>query len=147
MPFLKTYWKQIAVALAIAIVFGFGYHKGYSSQKREFDAFKLQIEANAKVQKQKNDLLVKKHEKVTEDVAKDYEKAIKQLRSYYTNNRMLNNPSSGRVSKNSSATIIPDGETKSSLPDPTRDIALDCSNDVLQLLFLQKWIETQQLIQ
>lgn len=147
MPFLKTYWKQIAVALTIAIVFGFGYHKGYSSQKREFDAFKLQIEANAKVQKKKNDLLIKKHEKVTEDVAKDYEKAIKQLRSYYTNNRMLNNSSSGRVSKNASATIIPDGETKSSLPDPTRDIALDCSSDVLQLLFLQKWIETQQLIQ
>jgi hypothetical protein len=141
-----TYWKQIAVALTIAIVFGFGYHKGYSSQKREFDAFKLQIEANAKVQKQKNDLLIKQHEKVTEDVAKDYEKAIKQLRSYY-NNRMLNNSTGSRLSKDASSTISANGEAKGNLSSATGDPTLDCASDVLQLLYLQKWIEDQLIIQ
>lgn len=147
MPFLIANWKKIAVALIIAIVFAFGYYKGYSSQKREFDAFKAQIEANAKVQKQKNKELAVKQEKINENIKKEYENAIKSLNSYYASHRMFTNPTSGRVSKSSSATSKSDGEAKSNLPDPTRDIALDCSSDVLQLLYLQKWIETQQLIQ
>jgi hypothetical protein len=146
MSFLTTYWKQIAIGLFIALVFSFGYYKGYSNQKEKFDIFKLQIEANAKAQKQKNDLLIKQHEKVTEDVARDYEKAIKQLRSYY-NNRMLNNPSSSRMSKNASTTSTTDGKTESNLSSSTGNITLDCASDVLQLLFLQEWIKNQLLIE
>ncbi len=149
LTFLKVYWKQAAIALTLAIIFAFGYYKGYSSQKREFDAFKEQIEANAKIQQQKNEELAIKQQKVNENITKEYENAIKKLNSHYAANakRMLNNSTGSRVSKNESTTSSVDAKTESSLPDTTRDIALDCASDVLQLLYLQKWIEDQLLIQ
>ena len=149
MPFLITYWKQIAIALLLAIIFSFGYYKGYSSQKRQFDVFKAQIEANAKVQRQKNAELLVKQKKINDDTNKEYQNAIKKLNAYYAANtkRLLNNSTSSRVSKVQSTTSTVDAKTESSLPDTTRDITLDCASDVLQLLYLQKWIEDQLLIQ
>jgi len=86
LTFLKVYWKQAAIALTLAIIFAFGYYKGYSSQKREFDAFKAQIEANAKIQQQKNAELAIKQQKVNENITKEYENAIKKLNSHYAAN-------------------------------------------------------------
>lgn len=149
MPFLITYWKQIAIALLLAIIFSFGYYKGYSSQKRQFDVFKAQIEANAKVQRQKNAELLVKQKKINEDTTKEYKNAIKKLNAHYAANtkRLLNNSTGSRMSKNASATIITNGKTESDISDTTRDITIDCASDVLQLLYLQKWIDDQQLIQ
>ncbi len=149
LTFLKMYWKQAAIALTLAIIFAFGYYKGYSSQKREFDAFKAQIEANAKVQRQKNAELAIKQQKVSENIAKGYEDAIKKLNDHYAANtkRMLNRSASSRVSKNVDSATAVDAKTESNLPDTARDTTLDCASDVLQLLYLQKWIEDQLLIQ
>jgi len=143
------YWKQAAIVFALAFIFAFGYYKGYSSQKREFDAFKSQIEANAKVQQQKNAELAIKQQKINENITREYEDAIKKLNSHYAANtkRLLNNSASSRVSEVQSTTSSVDAKTESSLPNTTRDIALDCASDVLQLLYLQKLIEDQLLIQ
>lgn len=146
MSFLTTYWKQIAIGLFIALVFSFGYYKGYSNQKEKFDAFKLQVEVNAKIQKDKNALLLKKQTQITENVTKEYKDAVNKLNAYYAN-RMLNNPSSSRVSKNASTTSTTDGKTESNLSSSTGNITLDCASDVLQLLFLQEWIKNQLLIE
>ena len=149
LTFLKVYWKQAAIALTLAIIFAFGYYKGYSSQKREFDAFKAKIEANAKIQQQKNAELAIKQQKVNENITKEYENAIKKLNDHYATNakRMLKHSTGSRVSKNESATSSVDAKTEGGLPDTTGNIALDCASDVLQLLYLQKWTEDQLLIQ
>lgn len=146
MPFLMTYWKQIAIGIFIFLVFGTGYHKGYSNQKQKFDAFKLQVEVNAKLQKDKNELLIKKQKQITENVTKEYSNAVDKLNAYYAN-RMLKYSSSSRVSKNTSPTTTTDAKTESDLPDTTGNIALDCASDVLQLLYLQEWIKSQLLIE
>jgi len=149
LTFLKVYWKQAAIALTIAIIFAFGYYKGYSSQKREFDAFKLQIEANAKIQQQKNAEIAIKQQKINENITKEYEDAIKMLNSYYAANtkRLLNNSTGSRVSKNESATKSVDAKTEVNQINTSGADPLDCASDVLQLLYLQKWIEDQLLIQ
>lgn len=152
MPFLMTYWKQIAIGIFIVLVFGTGYYKGYSSQKQKFDAFKLQVEVNAKLQKDKNELLVKKQKQVTENIAKEYKDAVTKLKSHYAkypNIKWVSKPntSSCRVSEISSPPSSINGNTESDLPDTSGDIVLDCASDVLQLLFLQEWIENQLLIE
>ena len=139
MSFLTNYWKPLAGIALILVIFVFGYYQGYSNQKRQFDAFKAQIEANAKIQEQKNKALVKQQKKVTENLTKDYEDAIKKLNTYYANNRVLNSASSGRVSKVSKASSTTNGEASNNVSDTLRDCALD----VTQLLYLQKWIEEQ----
>lgn len=139
MSFLTNYWKPLAGIALILVIFVFGYYQGYSNQKRQFDAFKAQIEANAKIQEQKNKALVKQQKKVTENLTKDYEDAIKKLNTHYANNRVLNSASSGRVSKVSKASSSVNGEASNNVSDTIRDCALD----VTQLLYLQKWIEEQ----
>lgn len=139
MSFLTNYWKPLAGIALILVIFLFGYYQGYSNQKRQFDAFKAQIEANAKIQEQKNKALVKQQEKVTENLTKDYEDAIKKLNTHYATNRVLNSASSGRVSKVSKASSSVNGEASNNVSDTIRDCALD----VTQLLYLQKWIEEQ----
>jgi len=146
LTFLRIYWKQVAIAFALAFIFAFGYYKGYSSQKREFDAFKAQIEANAKVQQQKNAELAKKQQEISQNITKEYANAVNKLNAYYAN-RMLKYSTSSRVSKNGETATTTNAKTESDLPDTTGSVALDCASDVLQLLYLQKWIEDQLLIQ
>lgn len=151
MPFLMTYWKQIAIAFVILFVFGAGYYKGYSSQKAKFDAFKLQVEVNAKLQKEKNEQLVKKQTQITENITKEYADAIDKLNAYYADHPtimwMPNNTTSSRVSKVSKPTSKTNGKTESNLSSPTRNATLDCASDVLQLLYLQEWINNQLLVE
>lgn len=147
MSFLITYWKQIAIIFAVITIYGSGYYKGYSNQKEKFDAFKMQVEVNAKIQKDKNDLLVKKQTEVSENIAKEYANAIKKLNAYYAANRVRHSATSSAVSNNAKASSTVDGEAKGDLPSSTRNPTIDCASDVLQLLYLQKWIEDQLLIQ
>ena len=149
MPILINYWKHIAIAVAIIISFGYGYYKGHANEKEKFDAFKLQTQTNAKIQQDKNEALVKKQVQVSENITKEYANAVKKLNAYYAANpkRVYINTASSRVSENSTPTKAVDGEAKGNLPDTARDATLDCASDVLQLLYLQEWIETQLLIE
>ena len=150
MPFLMTYWKQIAIVATLVFAFGYGYYKGYSNQKAEFDLFKMQVQLNADLQKEKNEQLVKKQKQISENITKEYADAIKKLNSYYSkhpNIKWVQNsiPATSRLSENSNTTSQADGKTESNLPSATRDIALDCASDVLQLLYLQDWLKSQKL--
>ena len=147
LSFALKYWKQLALAFAVLLVFTFGYYKGYSNQKEKFDAFKLQVEVNAKIQKDKNELLVKKQIQITDNVTKEYADAVKKLNAYYAANRMHNNPSSSRVSEISTSTSSVNGKTESNLSSSTGNATLDCASDVLQLLYLQEWIKNQLLVE
>ena len=147
LSFALKYWKQLALAFAVLLVFTFGYYKGYSNQKEKFDAFKLQVEVNAKIQKDKNKLLVKKQIQITDNVTKEYADAVKKLNAYYVTNRMHNNTSSSRVSEISTSTSSVNGKTESNLSSSTGNSTLDCASDVLQLLYLQEWIKNQLLVE
>ena len=147
LSFALKYWKQLALAFAVLLVFTFGYYKGYSNQKEKFDAFKLQVEVNAKIQKDKNKLLVKKQIQITDNVTKEYADAVKKLNAYYVTNRMHNNTSSSRVSEISTSTSSVDGKTEGNLSSSTGNATLDCASDVLQLLYLQEWIKNQLLVE
>lgn len=151
MSFLATYWKQIAVVATLVVTFAFGYYKGYVSQKEQFDLFKAQVTANANLQKEKNALLVKKQKEISDNVTKEYANAIKKLNAYYAANpnvkwMQYTNSSAGDVPKDGKATSQTDGKTEGNLPSTSRDVALDCASDVLQLLYLQDWIKQQKLI-
>lgn len=150
MPFLMTYWKQIAIVATFLLSFGFGYYKGYVSQKAEFDLFKMQVKVNADLQREKNEQLLKKQKQISENITKEYADAVKKLNSYYAKHPRIKwmqhtNASTSRMSENTSTTTATDGKTESNLPDTTGNIAIDCASDVLQLLYLQDWIKSQKL--
>lgn len=152
MPFLMTYWKQITILFTLLFVFGFGYYRGYSNQKSKFDAFKMQVEINAKAQKQKNEILVKKQKEISENITKEYADAVKKLNNYYAkhpNIKWMQHPTttSSGVSENSKSTTAVDGKTEGNLSSATGNVTLDCASDVLQLLYLQDWIKSQKLVE
>jgi len=149
MPFLISYWKHIAVIAIIVLAFGSGYYKGYAGQKAKFDAFKLQTQVNAKIQQDKNKVLVDKQVEISENITKGYANAVKKLNAYYAANpyRVYVNTTVGRVSEVTATSKATDGETKSDLPSTTRDATLDCASDVLQLLYLQEWLKNQYLVE
>ena len=143
------YWRHIAIIIAVCISFGYGYYNGYSNQKEKFDAFKLQTQVNAKIQQDKNKILVNKQIEVSENITKGYANAVKNLNAYYAANpkRVYINTAGSRVSEVTTTSKATDGETKSNLPDTTRDATLDCASDVLQLVYLQEWIKNQFLVE
>lgn len=144
-----TYWKQIAIVAFMAIIFAFGYHKGYTNQKQAYDTYKAQIEAVSAEQERKNIESAKKQEYVTENISKGYKDATKKLNNHYKLHSVVSlQPSSSKaVSKISDTTPSLDGEAKSNQTDTAGVNPLDCASDVLQLLYLQEWINSQLLVQ
>ena len=149
MPFIIYYWRYITFFVLILLAFGFGYYSGYSNQKEKFDAFKLQTQVNAKIQQEKNQVLVNKQIKVSENITKEYANAVKKLNAYYASHpkRVYINTTGSRVSEATTTSKATDGEAKGDLPSTTRDATLDCASDVLQLIYLQEWIKNQFLVE
>lgn len=151
MPFLINYWKPIAAIASIAIIFMFGWYKGYSYEKKAYDAYKSQIEAISKEQERKNAETARKQAEITDNLAKGYADAVKKLNSYYHSNptvKWLRSDSDTKtVSKISDTSEAANGKTESNKISTAGVDPLDCASDVLQLLHLQKWIEQQLLIQ
>jgi len=147
MPLLM--WKPIGFIVIILLAFGAGYYKGYANQKEKFDVFKLQTEINAKIQQDKNEVLVNKQIEVSENITKEYANAVKKLNAYYANNprRVYINTTSSRLPEVTAATTEADGEAQSDIPNTTTDATLDCASDVLQLLYLQEWLKDQYLVE
>jgi hypothetical protein len=147
---LTKYWKQIAIASFIAIIFLFGYYEGYSHEKEAYDTYKAEIEAKSAEQERHNAEVLKKQQEVTDNLAKGYADAIKKLNDYYRLHNTIGlqsrNPSE-TLSKVSESTITVDGKTESDQSDSTGISTIDCASDVLQLLYLQKWIKDQLLVQ
>lgn len=149
MPFIINYWRYITFFVLIILAFGSGYYKGYAGQKEKFDAFKLQTQVNAKIQQEKNEILVNKQIEVSENITKEYANAVKKLNAYYASHpkRVYINTTGSRVPQVTTTSKATDGEAKSDLPNTTRDATLDCASDVLQLIYLQEWIKNQFLVE
>jgi hypothetical protein len=152
MTLLFTYWKQLAVGALIVVIFLFGWYKGSSSKQLEFDAFKQEIAIQAAIaEKEYQDSLIKQ-ETISKNITKGYADAVNKLKKHYasashaTSVRVLNNNTSGsEVSNLSNTSTGVDENTEDFVPNSFggQDLVLHCSQDVLQLLFLQKWVEEQ----
>lgn len=151
LPFCQKYWKQIAYAAIIVIIFLFGWYKGYSYEKSAYDAYKHDIEVQSAVQAQKNAETAARQKEVTDNLAKGYADAVKKLNDYYLNNPnvkwMQPRCDSKAMSEVSNTTSKSDGKAEGYQVDTAGVNPLDCASDVLQLLYLQKWVQEQQLIQ
>lgn len=150
LPFLQKYWKQVAYITFIAIIFAFGWYKGYSYEKTAYDAYKHDIEVKSAAQAQKNAETAAKQKEITDNLAKGYADAVKKLNDYYRNSNvvwMQPRCDSQAVSEISNATSKSNGKTEGYQIDPTGVNPIDCASDVLQLLYLQKWVKDQQLVQ
>lgn len=144
------YWKQIAYAAFIAIIFAFGYYEGYSHEKEAYDSYKLLIEAKSAEQERHNAEVLAKQKEVTDNLAKGYADAIKKLNDYYRLRNVGSLQSTGNsktLSEVSNSTSAVDGKTEVNQFNSAGVNPIDCASDVLQLLYLQKWIQDQALVQ
>jgi hypothetical protein len=141
MTLLLTYWKQFA-ALALFLA---GVYLGYSYEKAKFETFVAQVETQAKVAEALNAEKQRRQESISNEITKGYSDAVKKLNSHYATHRMHNSKTSGSEVPNiPTTTTRVDAEAESSVPNPRGNTLIeDCSADVLQLLFLQQWVEEQ----
>jgi hypothetical protein len=138
MTLLLTYWKQFA-ALALFLA---GVYLGYSYEKAKFETFVAQVETQAKVAEALNAEKQRRQESISNEITKGYSDAVKKLNSHYASKptRVHNPKTSGsKVPNIPTTTTGVDAEAESSVPTTEGDCALD----VLQLLFLQQWVEEQ----
>lgn len=148
MPFLMTYWKQIAYAVVIAIIFGWGYYKGYSHQKMRYDAFLQELERKSLLNQIENDRKLLESKKITENVTREYANAVDKLKSYYANvSWMQSGTCDKKVSDLPKSTSGID-ERASNAEISTEGVTpLDCAETTLQLLNLQYWVKQQSEIE
>lgn len=144
MPFLMTYWKQIAYAVVIAIIFGWGYYKGYSHQKMRYDAFVQELERKSLLNQIENDRKLLESKKITENVTKEYANAVDKLKSYYANVKWMQSGTCDKKVSILSAAPISIDESASNAEISTDGVTpLDCAETTLQLLNLQFWVKQQ----
>jgi hypothetical protein len=94
----------------------------------------------------------KRQKAISENITKEYANAVNKIKKHYasvshaTSVRVLNNNTCGsEVSNLSNTSTGVDENTEDFVPNSFggQDLVLDCSQDVLQLFFLQKWVEEQ----
>jgi hypothetical protein len=147
MTLLLTYWKQFA-ALALFLA---GVYLGYSYEHAKFETFVAKVETQAKVAEALVAEKEKRQKAISENITKEYANAVKKLTAHYKSHPVrvfVNNTSGSEVSNVSNTSSGVNEATESFVPNSngSQDIGqvmLDCSQDVLQLLFLQKWVEEQ----
>lgn len=148
MTLLLTYWKQFAtLALFLA-----GVYLGYSYEHVKFETFVAKVETQAKVAEALVAEKEKRQQAISENITKEYANAVNKIKKHYasvshaTSVRVLNNNTCGsEVSHLSNTSTGVDENTEDFVPNSFggQDLVLHCSQDVLQLFFLQKWVEEQ----
>lgn len=128
---INPLYKVIAIIGLVAVLFGTGYYKGYSAEKKRFDAFKSELEASAKAQEKINQQIEQKNKLIADNSKREYEAKIVALRHYYDRLRHSD------TNKLPSATI-----TAHRVDEKTTDPVFigQCAETTLQLVSLQDWI-------
>ena len=127
---LNPIYKYLAIGGAVIALFGFGYWKGYSAEKERFDAFKVELEAQAKAQEIVNDAKKKQQDIISKSIRSEYETKLNALRSYYGGVR--------QQSSNASLSTIPNSSI--SIDGKATNLELACAYTTQQLVSLQEWI-------
>jgi hypothetical protein len=128
---INPLYKVIAIIGLIAVLFGTGYYKGYSGEKKRFDAFKSELEASAKAQEKINQQIEQKNKLIADNSKREYEAKIVALRHFYNG---LRNPDTNKLPSATIASHRVDEKTT----DPV--FIGQCAETTLQLVSLQDWI-------
>lgn len=126
-----AYIKLGALALTVLI----SAYLGYSFEHNRFMAFKLQVEAAARVQEAKVESIQKQQDLVTKGIKNDYESKLAAVRNYYSSG--VRNPSGSSMSGISPAPKGTDAETAYPI------LAGQCAATTVQLTSLQDWVNAQ----
>lgn len=125
---------SIAFSIAAAAVSAGAYFMGYSHEKKVFDEFVAQTQAQAAIQKAVSDHIVAQHERDKEDIHNDYQTRLADLRRQYSRG-VQQRAGSGAVPTSSKSPGRIDAA-------PTYDqLAAQCAETTLQLTELQQWIK------
>lgn len=124
----------IYAALTLAAVGGIGYGK-YQSVK--YEAFKTQVELQAKVQEAHVESITKQQAIVTKGIENEYNAKIAALRNYYKSTSVWNNGSASKVPGISAAPSATDVITAYNV------LAGQCAETTAQTVALQDWINQQ----
>lgn len=121
MPFLTTYWKQLAGIALVLIIFGFGWYKGNAYQKRKFEAFIEQQKLLAVQQQARNELLKQNQDKVLQKSKNRYNEKLKKIKDYYEKNRNTTRNHINSVrDPNACAKPMPQVQSPAKLPTESR---------------------------
>jgi hypothetical protein len=128
---INPLYKIIGIIGLVAVLFGTGYYRGYSAEKKRFDAFKTELEASAKAQEKINQQIEQKNKLIADNSKREYEAKIVALRHYYDR---LRHPDTNKLP---SAAI-----TAHRVDEKTTDPVFigQCAETTLQLISLQDWV-------
>ena len=149
---LRTYWKPLLIALILAL--GYWYISSLQSDNVALKATIAAYKATASAQVERNKIIIKQQEQITADVVQSYSNSVDKLKDYYAKNPTIklkpvsvcSATSSREVSSISAATVSTHADPESDSASAVGVTALDCAQDVLTLLSLQKWSKDQALI-
>jgi hypothetical protein len=129
---INPLYKIIGIIGLVAVLFGAGYYRGYSAEKKRFDAFKTELEASAKAQEKINQQIEQKNKLIADNSKREYEAKIVALRNYYFNG--MRNPDTNKLPSAAIATHRVDEKAT----DPI--FIGQCAETTLQLTSLQDWV-------
>lgn len=125
----------IMIALSVVALGGIGYGK-YESAK--YEAYKAEVEAQAKAQELQIAVLKKQQTLTTQSIEKEYNAKLALIRQYYANGVQSG---SGKMPGLSNSSSLSDAAAVYNV------LASQCSEVTLQLLELQNWINAQIALQ
>ena len=116
--------------MLVGALFGAGYYKGYSGEKKRFDTFKADLQAQVKAQEAVNAATKKQQDIIGKSIRSEYEAKLLSLKSYYGGVRQQS--SSNSLSTIPSSSIGINGEAT--------NLELACASTTQQLVSLQEWV-------
>ena len=128
---INPLYKVIGIIGLVAVLFGTGYYRGYSAEKKRFDAFKTELEASAKAQEKINQQIEQKNKLIADHSKREYEAKIIALRHYYDR---LRHSDTNKLPSAAIATHRVD----EAATDPI--FIGQCAETTLQLVSLQDWV-------
>jgi hypothetical protein len=128
---INPLYKIIGIIGLVAVLFGTGYYRGYSAEKKRFDAFKTELEASAKAQEKINQQIEQKNKLIADNSKREYEAKIVALRHYYDR---LRHPDTNKLPSAAIAAHRVDEKAT----DPV--FIGQCAETTLQLVSLQDWV-------
>jgi ABC-type nitrate/sulfonate/bicarbonate transport system substrate-binding protein len=128
---INPLYKVIGIIGLVAVLFGTGYYRGYSAEKKRFDAFKTELEASAKAQEKINQQIEQKNKLIADNSKREYEAKIIALRHYYDR---LRHSDTNKLPSAAIATHRVD----EAATDPI--FIGQCAETTIQLVSLQDWV-------
>lgn len=122
-----------AIGLVLAI-FGFGYYKGYASEKEKFNQYKAEIEAQVRTQEAVNANIIKRQDIITEGITNEYQAKLNRIKSSYANGVQLNK---------STVTMSSASDSPFRTNEEAQNFVFDCAATTQQLMSLQDWLNSQ----